>query len=72
MAEQDIERQLVSHITKYLLEMDSGFAFVAQQKHFEVGDSDFYADLILYKTNYMHTLLSTSKLHLSSPNIWDN
>lgn len=47
MAERDIERQLVSHITKYLLEMGSGFAFVAQQKHFEVGDSDFYADLIL-------------------------
>lgn len=48
MAEKDIEQQLVSHITKYLLEMGSGFAFVAQQKHFEVGDSDFYADLILY------------------------
>ena len=48
MAEREIERQLVSHITKYLLEMGSGFAFVAQQKHFEVGDSDFYADLILY------------------------
>ena len=48
MAERDIERQLVSHITKYLLEMGNGFAFVAQQKHFEVGDSDFYADLILY------------------------
>ena len=48
MAERDIERQLVSHITKYLLEMGNGFAFVAQQKHFEVGDSDFYTDLILY------------------------
>ena len=48
MAERDVEQQLVSHITKYLLEMGNGFAFVAQQKHFEVGDSDFYADLILY------------------------
>ena len=48
MNERDIERQLVQHTTKYLLEMGSGFAFVAQQKHFEVGDSDFYADLILY------------------------
>lgn len=48
IAERDVERQLVSHITKYLLEMGNGFAFVAQQKHFEVGDSDFYADLILY------------------------
>ena len=48
MNERDIERQLVQHITKYLLEMGSGFAFVAQQKHFEVGGQDFYADLILY------------------------
>ncbi len=48
MNERDIERQLVKHVTKYLLEMGSGFAFVAQQKHFEVGEQDFYADLILY------------------------
>ena len=48
MTEKDIEQQLVSHITKYLLEMGNGFAFVARQKHFEVGESDFYADLILY------------------------
>lgn len=48
MVERDIERALVSHITKYLLEMGSGFAFVAQQKHFQVGDQDFYADLVLY------------------------
>ena len=49
MAERDVEQQLVSHITKYLLEIGSGFAFVAQQKHFEIGDSVFYADLILYR-----------------------
>lgn len=48
MNERDIERQLVQHIIKYLLEMGCGFAFVAQQKHFEVGEQDFYADLILY------------------------
>lgn len=29
MAERDIEKQLVAHITKFLLEMGSGFAFVA-------------------------------------------
>lgn len=46
--ERDIEKQLVEHVTKYLLEMGNGFAFVAKQKHFQVGDSDFYADLILY------------------------
>jgi predicted nuclease of restriction endonuclease-like (RecB) superfamily len=46
--ERDIEEQLVGHVTKYLLEMGNGFAFVARQKHFRIGDSDFYADLILY------------------------
>ena len=46
--ERDIEEQLVKHVTRYLLEMGSGFAFVARQKHFQIGDSDFYADLILY------------------------
>lgn len=46
--ERDIEEQLVKHVTRYLLEMGSGFAFVARQKHFQIGDSDFYTDLILY------------------------
>ena len=46
--ERDLEGQLVNHVTKYLLEMGTGFAFVARQKHFQIGNKDFYADLILY------------------------
>ena len=46
--ERDIEEQLVKHVIRYLLEMGNGFAFVARQKHFQIGNSDFYADLILY------------------------
>ena len=46
--ERDIEEHLVKHVTRYLLEMGNGFAFVARQKHFQIGDSDFFADLILY------------------------
>lgn len=46
--ERDIEEQLVKHVTRYLLEMGNGFAFVARQKHFQIGGSDFFADLILY------------------------
>ena len=45
--ERDIEEQLVKHVTRYLLEMGNGFAFVARQKHFQIGNSDFFADLIL-------------------------
>ena len=46
--ERNIEEQLVKHVTRYLLEMGNGFAFVARQKHFQIGNSDFFADLILY------------------------
>ena len=46
--ERDIEEELVKHVTRYLLEMGNGFAFVARQKHFQIGNSDFFADLILY------------------------
>ena len=35
--ERDIEEQLVKHVTRYLLEMGNGFAFVARQKHFQIG-----------------------------------
>lgn len=46
--ERNIEEQLASHITKFLLELGRGFAFVGRQMHFEVGDADFYADLVFY------------------------
>jgi predicted nuclease of restriction endonuclease-like (RecB) superfamily len=46
--ERDIAEQRVKHATRYLLEMGNGFAFVARQKHFQIGNSDFFADLILY------------------------
>ncbi|CCK81888.1 PDDEXK nuclease domain-containing protein [Desulfobacula toluolica] len=46
--ERDIENQLITHITKFLLELGKGFAFVGRQYHLEVGDSDYYLDLLFY------------------------
>ena len=48
--ERNIEEQLASHITKFLLELGQGFAFIGRQVHFEIGDSDFYTDLLFYHT----------------------
>ena len=72
MAERDIKRQLVSHITKYLLEMGSGFAFVAQQKHFQVGEQDFYSDLVLYNSQLHAYVVIELKERLLILNIWGN
>ncbi len=46
--EKDIEKQLVHHITKFLLELGKGFAFVGQQYHLEIADNDYYLDLLFY------------------------
>lgn len=48
--EKDIERQLITHITKFLLELGKGFAFIGQQYHLEVGETDYYIDLLFYHT----------------------
>lgn len=50
MDEKDIERQLVHHITKFLLEMGTGFAYIGNQYHLEVGGEDFFIDLLFYHT----------------------
>ncbi len=46
--ERDLERGLVEHVQKLLLEMGAGFAFVGRQVHLEVGEDDFYLDLLFY------------------------
>jgi predicted nuclease of restriction endonuclease-like (RecB) superfamily len=47
-AERDLERGLVDHIRKFLLELGVGFAFVGSQYHIEVAGDDFYIDLLFY------------------------
>jgi predicted nuclease of restriction endonuclease-like (RecB) superfamily len=46
--EKDIEKQLIQHITKFLLELGKGFAFVGQQFHIEIAENDYYIDLLFY------------------------
>jgi predicted nuclease of restriction endonuclease-like (RecB) superfamily len=46
--ERELEKGLVAHIRKFLLELGAGFAFVGNQYHLEVGGEDFYIDLLFY------------------------
>ena len=48
LKELDIEQQLTSNITKLLLELGNGFAFVGKQYHLEIEDEDYYIDLLFY------------------------
>ena len=46
--ERELEKQLISRIRDFLLELGVGFAFVGSQVHIEVGGEDFYLDLLFY------------------------
>lgn len=46
--EREVEQALVDHIQRFLLELGAGFAFVGRQVLLEVGDQDFYVDLLFY------------------------
>ncbi len=48
--EKDIEQQLVQHLTRFLLELGKGFAFVGAQQHLEIGGDDYYIDMLFYHT----------------------
>lgn len=46
--ERDLERALLAHVRKFLLELGAGFALVGSQYHLEVGGEDFYIDILFY------------------------
>lgn len=46
--EKELEDSLIENITKFLLELGKGFAYVGRQYHLEVGGEDFYIDLLFY------------------------
>ncbi|WP_416196975.1 PDDEXK nuclease domain-containing protein [Pseudomonas sp. Teo4] len=48
--ERDIEDGLIRHITRFLLELGAGFAFVGRQFRLEVGGDEFFIDLLFYHT----------------------
>lgn len=51
MVERDIENALIKDVTKLLLELGTGFAFLGNQYHLNVGGDDFYIDLLFYNLN---------------------
>jgi YhcG PDDEXK nuclease domain len=46
--ERHLERGLLEHLKAFLLELGAGFAFLGNQYHLEVGNENFYLDLLFY------------------------
>ena len=48
--EKDLEQQLIIHISKFLLELGKGFAYMGRQYLLKVGSKEYRTDLLFYHT----------------------
>lgn len=48
MHERDIEKALIQHIKKFMLELGKGFAYVGNQYNLKVEEDDYFLDLLFY------------------------
>lgn len=60
--ESDLERAIITHLQRFLLELGCGFAFVARQKHIRIEEKDRYIDLVFYHCRLKFYLLIDLKV----------
>jgi predicted nuclease of restriction endonuclease-like (RecB) superfamily len=65
--ERDIENALMRHITRFLLELGFGFAFVGRQFRLEVAGEEFFIDLLFYHTRLKCYVVVELKAHAFKP-----
>ncbi len=46
--EEDLEKALIDHLQKFLLELGKGFSFVARQKRITLENDHYHIDLVFY------------------------
>jgi len=46
--ERDLEQALITHLQEFLLELGTGFSFVARQRRILLEDDEFFIDLVCY------------------------
>ncbi|PUE21067.1 YhcG family protein [Limnohabitans sp. WS1] len=46
--ERELETALIEHVTQFLLELGAGFAYLGRQVPLQVGERDFFIDLLFY------------------------
>jgi predicted nuclease of restriction endonuclease-like (RecB) superfamily len=65
--ERDIESALIRHVTRFLLELGAGFAFVGRQFRLEVAGDEFFIDLLFYHTRLKCYVVVELKAHAFKP-----
>lgn len=66
-SERDLEAAILRDMERFLLELGTGFTFVARQKRITVGPDDFYLDLLFYHRHLRRLVAVELKLEAFAP-----
>ncbi|MGL5232060.1 MAG: PDDEXK nuclease domain-containing protein, partial [Fusobacteriaceae bacterium] len=61
-SEKDLEGKILIELEKFLLEFGSDFAFMGRQKRIQIGNKDYYLDLLFYHRKMKRLVLIELKL----------
>ncbi|MEO8017427.1 MAG: PDDEXK nuclease domain-containing protein [Pseudomonadota bacterium] len=65
--ERDLEAAILREMEKFILELGSGFAFLARQKRFTLDGEDFHIDLLFYQRDLRRLVAVELKLDRFRP-----
>lgn len=65
--ERDLEAAILREMEKFILELGSGFAFLARQKRFTLDGEDFHIDLLFYQRDLRRLVVVELKLDRFRP-----
>ncbi|GAA4015285.1 PDDEXK nuclease domain-containing protein [Deinococcus rubellus] len=68
-SEQDLQRGLVSHLKDFLLELGPDFSFMGEEYRLQVGQQDFFIDLLMYHRRLQALVAFELKITAFSPSM---
>ncbi len=66
-SEKDLEKALVMNLQKFILEIGKGFAYMGNQFRIQVGNKDYYTDLLFYHRDLQCLVLFELKIQEFEP-----
>ena len=66
-SEKDLEKALVINLQKFILEIGKGFTYMGNQYRLQVGNKDYYTDLLFYHCDLQCLVLFELKIQEFEP-----
>ncbi|MBK6732090.1 MAG: DUF1016 family protein [Bacteroidetes bacterium] len=66
-SEKDLEKALIKNLQKFILEVGKGFTYMGNQYRIQVGNKDYYTDLLFYHRDLQCLVLFELKIQEFEP-----